>query len=25
MTALGLHKTAELVLFAVKHGLVEAP
>ena len=25
MTTLGLHKTAELVLFAVKHGLVEAP
>ena len=25
MTALGLHKTAELVLFAVKYGLVEAP
>jgi DNA-binding NarL/FixJ family response regulator len=25
MTALGLHKTAELVLFAVKHGLVETP
>ena len=24
MTTLGLHKTAELVLFAVKHGLVEA-
>ena len=25
MTTLGLHKAAELVLFAVKHGLVEAP
>jgi DNA-binding NarL/FixJ family response regulator len=25
MTTLGLHKTAELVLFAVKHGLVETP
>jgi len=25
MTALGMHKTAELVLFAVKHGLVETP
>jgi DNA-binding NarL/FixJ family response regulator len=25
MTTLGMHKTAELVLFAVKHGLVEAP
>jgi DNA-binding NarL/FixJ family response regulator len=25
MTALGLHKTAEIVLFAVKHGLVETP
>jgi DNA-binding NarL/FixJ family response regulator len=25
MTALGMHKTAELVLFAVKHGLVENP
>ena len=25
MTTLGLHKTAELVLFAVKHGLIETP